>query len=110
MNVIITGASRGIGFELTQQFLNAGYTVFCLTRNLEPLKAIAHDNLKAISTDLSSQDSINEAVSIIKKEAPIQISNLQFVDSKGNASKIGRKLNAKSNLQRYSKKTGEFID
>ena len=69
MNVIITGASRGIGFELAQQFLNAGYTVFCLTRNLEPLKAIAHDNLKAISTDLSSQDSINEAVSIIKKEA-----------------------------------------
>jgi 3-oxoacyl-[acyl-carrier protein] reductase len=40
MNVIITGASRGIGFELVQQFLNAGDTVFCLTRNLEPLKTI----------------------------------------------------------------------
>ena len=68
MNVIITGASRGIGFELTQQFLNAGYTVFCLTRNLEPLKAITHNKLKTIATDLSSQDSISEAVSIIKKE------------------------------------------
>ncbi len=68
MNVIITGASRGIGFELTQQFLNVGYTVFCLTRNLEPLKAITHANLKPISTDLSSQESIDKAVSIIKKE------------------------------------------
>ena len=68
MNVIITGASRGIGFELTQQFLNAGYTVFCLTRNLEPLKTIAHANLKLYSTDLSSQESMNEAIAFIKKE------------------------------------------
>jgi len=31
MNVIVTGASRGIGFELVKFFLNAGHTVFCLT-------------------------------------------------------------------------------
>ena len=68
MNVIITGASRGIGFELVQQFLNAGDTVFCLTRNLESLKAISHPNLKSISTDLSSQESMDEAVAFIKKE------------------------------------------
>jgi len=52
----------------------------------------------------------NPSGSIVKKEAPIQISNLQFIDAKGVASKVGRKLNAKSNIQRYSKKTGEFID
>lgn len=68
MNVIITGASRGIGFELVQQFLNAGDTVFCLTRNLEPLKTISHPNLISISTDLSSQESMDEAVAFIKKE------------------------------------------
>jgi len=69
MNIVVTGASRGIGFELVKQFANAGHTVFCLTRNLEPLKGIAHPNLKTISTDLTSQDSMNEAVASIKKEA-----------------------------------------
>lgn len=68
MNIIVTGASRGIGFELVKQFLNAGHTVICLTRNLEPLKDIAHANLKSISTDLTSQDSINAAVAFMKKE------------------------------------------
>ena len=68
MNIIITGASRGIGYELVKQFLNAGDAVFCLTRNLEPLVAIAHANLKSISTDLASQDSMNNAIDFVKKE------------------------------------------
>jgi large subunit ribosomal protein L24 len=46
---------------------------------------------------------------IIKKEAPIHISNLKFVDGKGVASRIGRKLNDKGKLERFSKKSGEFI-
>jgi NAD(P)-dependent dehydrogenase (short-subunit alcohol dehydrogenase family) len=68
MNVIITGASRGIGFELAQQFLNAGHTVFCLTRNLKPLEKIAHPNLISISTDLSSQVSMDGAAQMIKTQ------------------------------------------
>lgn len=47
---------------------------------------------------------------IIEKEAPIHISNLMVVDSKGNATRIGRRLDKKTNkLVRYSKKTGEVI-
>ena len=67
MNVIVTGASRGIGFEVVQQFLNAGHTVFCLTRNLAPLHTLNHANLKLHSTDLSSQISMNDAVAFIKQ-------------------------------------------
>jgi len=47
---------------------------------------------------------------IIKKEAPINISNLMFVDpSTGKPTRIGRRLNDKNKLVRYSKKTGEEI-
>jgi large subunit ribosomal protein L24 len=47
---------------------------------------------------------------IIKKEAPIHISNLMIVDGSGKATRIGRKIGEKSNkLVRYSKKTGEVI-
>jgi large subunit ribosomal protein L24 len=47
---------------------------------------------------------------IEKREAPVHLSNLMVVDpSTGEATKIGRKLNKDGRLQRYSKKTGEFI-
>jgi len=47
---------------------------------------------------------------VLKKEAPIHLSNLMLVDpASGEATRIGRKSNAKGKLQRYSKKTGEFI-
>jgi NAD(P)-dependent dehydrogenase (short-subunit alcohol dehydrogenase family) len=68
MNVIITGASRGIGFELVQQFLNTGDVVFCLTRNLKPLGSIQHENLIPIATDLTSPVSINKAVELIQSK------------------------------------------
>lgn len=47
---------------------------------------------------------------IVKKEAPIHVSNLMLVDpTSGKPTRIGRKLNEKNNLVRYSKKSGEEI-
>jgi len=47
---------------------------------------------------------------IIKKEASVHISNLMLVDpATGKATRIGRKLNDKSAIVRYSKKSGEEI-
>ena len=47
---------------------------------------------------------------IIKKEAPIHISNLMQIDpSSGNATRIGRKTGSSEKLVRYSKKSGEEI-
>ncbi len=52
----------------------------------------------------------NPNVGIDKKEAPIHVSNLMLVDpATGNPTKVGRKLDDKGKLQRYSKKTGEII-
>jgi large subunit ribosomal protein L24 len=45
---------------------------------------------------------------IIEMEAGLHISNLMVVVN-GQPSKIGRKLNDKGNLVRYSKKSGEVI-
>lgn len=45
---------------------------------------------------------------IVEKEAGIHISNLMIV-SKGQPSRIGRKLDKNGKLVRYSKKTGEEI-
>jgi len=45
---------------------------------------------------------------IIEKEGGIHISNLMVV-VKGQATRVGRKLDTKGNLVRYSKKSGEEI-
>lgn len=47
---------------------------------------------------------------IIKKEAPIHISNLMLIDpTSGKPTRIGRRLNENNKLVRYSKKSGEEI-
>jgi len=47
---------------------------------------------------------------IIKKEAPVHVSNLMLIDpASGKPTRVGRKLNDKSKLVRYSKKSGEEI-
>ena len=47
---------------------------------------------------------------IIKREAPVHISNLNLIDpASGKPTRIGRKLNDKNQLVRYSKKSGEDI-
>ncbi|MBN2682067.1 MAG: 50S ribosomal protein L24 [Bacteroidales bacterium] len=47
---------------------------------------------------------------IIKREAPIQVSNLMLIDpASGKPTKVGRKLNDKNKLVRFAKKSGEEI-
>ncbi|WP_251622268.1 50S ribosomal protein L24 [Odoribacter lunatus] len=47
---------------------------------------------------------------IIKKEAPIHISNLNVLDPSTNKpTRIGRKLDEKGKLVRYAKKSGEIL-
>ena len=47
---------------------------------------------------------------IIKKEAPVHISNLKLIDNSGKPTRIGRKIDPKTEkLVRYSKKSWEVI-
>jgi 3-oxoacyl-[acyl-carrier protein] reductase len=61
-NVIITGASRGIGFELTNLFSEKGYKVIALSRNISKLNI---PNVTAYQLDISCEKSILKTVKLI---------------------------------------------
>jgi 3-oxoacyl-[acyl-carrier protein] reductase len=58
MNVVVTGASRGIGRELTLQLANLGHHVIAISRNEKKLNELAVINNKviAIPFDLANGD------------------------------------------------------
>lgn len=53
-NIIITGTSRGIGFELALQFANAGHQVLAISRKT-PRELIENPNITCLSVDLSEE-------------------------------------------------------
>jgi len=55
--ILITGASRGIGFALTQQFLDNGYTVIGTSRTGE-IENLSHPNFTVLELDLSKEATI----------------------------------------------------
>lgn len=67
-NVVITGTSRGIGFELAQQFADAGNRVLALSRNTKPLKEVNHKNISILSVDLSKEVAIAQVIDFVKSE------------------------------------------
>jgi len=64
-NIIITGTSRGIGYELALQFANSGHNVLALSRKI-PQALIDHENITCLSIDLSSGESLEQVSDFIK--------------------------------------------
>ena len=82
-----------------------------LTINREKQRAIVEGLNKVKKHTKPQTDKANPEGGIVEKEASIHISNLMVVDPKsGEKTRIGRKLNDKNKLVRYSKKSGEVID
>ncbi|WP_424002303.1 SDR family NAD(P)-dependent oxidoreductase [Maribacter sp. IgM3_T14_3] len=52
--IIVTGTSRGIGFELSKLLADNGYKVLALSRNEKPIKNLNHKNIETFSFDVSS--------------------------------------------------------
>lgn len=67
-NVIITGVSRGIGFELVKLYAEAGHKVMALSRNNEPVAALNHPNVTGFSFDLSLDNDIDKVKDILERE------------------------------------------
>lgn len=77
-NVIITGTSRGIGFELAQLFAKNGYRVLALSRNSKPLENLNIKNITTISVDLSNETDLKKVAEFISsswKTVDILINN-----------------------------------
>lgn len=64
-NIIITGTSRGIGYQLGKLFANKGHQVLALSRNNLPL--LDYDNITALSVDLAEQKSYETIAEFITK-------------------------------------------
>ena len=66
--VIITGTSRGIGFELVHLFSNAGYAVLALSRNAHPVSNLHYENITALPFDLNNQQDYQRVEEFIQNE------------------------------------------
>lgn len=58
-NIIITGTSRGIGYELALQFANAGHKVLAISRKV-PQAFIENQNISCLAVDISEEDNLQK--------------------------------------------------
>jgi NAD(P)-dependent dehydrogenase (short-subunit alcohol dehydrogenase family) len=63
-NIIVTGTSRGIGYELALQFANAGNQVLAISRKI-PQTLLEHQNITCLSIDLSEESALMEVDSFL---------------------------------------------
>jgi NAD(P)-dependent dehydrogenase (short-subunit alcohol dehydrogenase family) len=71
-DVLITGASRGIGYALTREYLGRGARVFAAVRDPDQapaLRALATDDLVVVALDVRSQRDIDAAGDLVASRA-----------------------------------------
>ena len=64
-NIVVTGASRGIGYALVTQLVNDGHNVLALSRNIQSLQKITTDNLHSIGTDIGNETDLHKVKDFI---------------------------------------------
>ncbi|MEH6535863.1 MAG: SDR family oxidoreductase [Psychroserpens sp.] len=67
-NIIITGTSRGIGFELVHLFADQGHNVLALSRNAKPVSNLKFDNISSFAFDLCEADDYKKVEQFIENE------------------------------------------
>ncbi len=65
-NIIITGASRGIGYEMAQLFAKQGHNVLALSRNEQPIVALEDQHIVAFPFDISNPQDLQAMEDYIK--------------------------------------------
>ena len=72
MKVVITGASRGIGFEMVKQFLSNGHQVMAISRNQEKLLELEQLGANTLAFDLTAEN-FSPVIDAIKSFGKIDI-------------------------------------
>ncbi|WP_417886484.1 SDR family NAD(P)-dependent oxidoreductase [Zunongwangia sp.] len=68
-NIVITGTSRGIGFELVQLFAkDSDNQILALSRNEAPISKLKLDNVTTFSFDLSSELDLKKTAEFVENE------------------------------------------
>jgi NAD(P)-dependent dehydrogenase (short-subunit alcohol dehydrogenase family) len=76
-HIIITGSSRGIGFELAKLFADEGHQVLALSRNDKPVSDLNHENITSFPFDLSKDSDLEKLTRFLQdwKSVDILINN-----------------------------------
>ena len=65
-NIIITGTSRGIGYEMALQFANAGHQVLAISRKTSQV-LMEHENITCLSIDISDENQLQQVCNFVSK-------------------------------------------
>ena len=65
-NIIITGTSRGIGYEMALQFANAGHQVLAISRKT-PQVLMEHENITCLLIDISDENQLQQVHNFVSK-------------------------------------------
>ena len=84
-NIIITGTSRGIGFEMVKLFSDAGHNVLALSRNSQPISDLKLKNVTALEFDIANESEILKLSAYLQtgmKSVDVLINNAGFLVNK----------------------------
>lgn len=65
--IIITGTSRGIGFEMVKLLAEQDYEILALSRNDQPVKELNLDHVTTFPFDLSSAEDLTKVEKFLKE-------------------------------------------
>ncbi|TDI70446.1 MAG: SDR family oxidoreductase [Bacteroidetes bacterium] len=84
-NIIITGTSRGIGYELVALFADAGHNVLALSRNEVPVSGLGISNCHCFPCDITDKNAIKKVIEFLKenwRHVDVLINNSGFMVNK----------------------------
>lgn len=72
-HIVVTGTSRGIGFELVRILASQGHTVLALSRNEKPVKALDLDGVESMSFDITSDAALQDLDTYLQSSSSVDV-------------------------------------